>query len=89
MSGKTYILKTPVKYGDKTVTEVHFTEPKMKHLKGIDLSKGDVGDTLKLAGKISDQPSQVFDEMDMADGLAVVEIVNGFLLPHLKTGQTS
>lgn len=88
MDSKTYTLKKPVKYGDKTVTQVTLSEPKMKHLKGINLTSGDPDQLLKLAGKISDQPSQVFDEMSWDDGFAVVEMINDFLPQSLKTGPT-
>jgi len=83
---KIYKLKHPFTLDDKEITRIEFIRPKGKHIKGINLTSPTMDDMLKLAAKISGQLPRVYDEMDLEDVMAIMEIVGDFLGAGQVTG---
>lgn len=81
-----YKLKYPIDLDGTKIERLEFVRPKGKHLKGIDLMNMKMDDMLKLSAKITGQLPRVYDEMDMTDVMAVLEIVGDFLDVGQPTG---
>jgi hypothetical protein len=76
---KTLELKTPVQWGEKTISVLEFQPLKAKHIRGLGASRK-FGDMLDLVSKSALQPSAMIDELSAADAIAAVEIVSDFLV---------
>ena len=78
-------------HGKEEISEVEFSRPKGKHLKGITKDVG-MAEMFNIAAKISVNeyitPS-FFDEMDAADCMTVIEVIGDFLDGGQKTGETA
>lgn len=84
---KTYELKYPVTWDGKVVESIELARPKMKQVKRLN---GDptLQDLMNIAASVSGLVPPFFDELDASDGLAIVDIINGFLLSSRETGKT-
>lgn len=84
----TLTLATPVAYGSETITSLVFArKPVAKDLRGIRLSELDKGDHLiTLASRLTGQPPSVIERLEMADTMACLEVVSGFLPGGPRTG---
>ncbi len=84
-----YQLKEPLKLGDKEVTKVCLSRPKMKHLKGLKLGELSFDQIGLIFGRISDQPTAIWDELSIDDGINISEIIGDFFPQSQKTGPQS
>lgn len=88
----TITLFYPVKLGQsesaETVAEIKLRRPKGKDMRDIP-AKPNVGDILKLAGRLSGQPPVVFDLLEIPDFNRVTEAVGVFLDDGQSTGGTA
>lgn len=80
-------LRYPVTFGSKTITELEFKRPKAKHFRKMPAAPG-VGDMLDLVASLTDQPSNVIDELDASDMEEALQIVGGFTARGPETGAT-
>lgn len=89
---KTIILKKPIRLGETTpeIRELRFRDELVSgELRGIKISglqDPDVGDLLKIAGRLCGQPDVVMNRLAVEDLGAVVEVVAGFLSDGRGTG---
>lgn len=79
-------LSKPYKFGDKEISEINFNTPKMLHLKGIDMTSLKMDEVITLGGRISDQPSLFFEQLEWTDAMAVVDVITDFLPKSPATG---
>ena len=87
MKETTYKLKYPFKWDEKEYTEIKMQRPKGKHIKKLS-DNPNVGDLLDIAAKCSGILPRVFDEMDVADSIAITEVVADFLASGREIGAT-
>ena len=73
-----YQLKVPLQQGSDIVTELTFRRPKLKHLKILDGTKGDVERIAKLIEVLCDIRPGLIGEIDPADLNDISEIITGF-----------
>jgi len=73
---------------DEEIAEVEFKRPKGKDMKKLGQNPG-VEETLEIASKISGMTPSFFLEMDGADVMRVIELVNTFLDPGQEIGKTA
>ncbi len=59
---------------------------KAKDFKGLDASRIEMGDMMKLVSRITAEPMAFVDELDIEDLYRVIEVVNSFLPRGLMTG---
>ncbi len=84
-----YKLKTPIKYGEETVTELEFNKPKAGALRDMRLNLETMGEVLNLAQKCSDKAKVFFDNLEIEDVMGIAEIIAGFFGKSLQTGEKS
>lgn len=99
MTGKiTYTLKYPVTItlispedGEKeeTVSIITLRRPTAKDMRITDGITGEVAKSLALIGELSGLGRQQVDKLDVADMVAIGEIIEDFIAPGPKTGATS
>ncbi|MDI9407686.1 MAG: phage tail assembly protein [Candidatus Pacebacteria bacterium] len=89
-------LKTPINLEDtatKTVTkitEIVLRRPTAGDMRHYRLTPDRPLDgNLTFAEILSGQPAVIIDKLDFEDAAAVLEAVDGFLKPFLRTGKTS
>lgn len=82
----TYILKEPIQFGNETITELRFQNPRAKHLMHLPLMAPTGVDFMKLAGQLSGQPPSVMEELSGPDYYGVIAVVTGFLQRGLEIG---
>ena len=76
----TYKLQFPVEYGDNLISELKIRRPQGKHLRGLKLNVlEDIEVALDLLGKLSGQPPQAIDLLELPDIMAVMEVLGDFL----------
>ncbi len=80
-------LRYPVEFNGETISEIELKRPKGKHLKVLPANPT-TKDLLVLAAKLSGYPTQVFDEMDAVDVIAVSEAIANFLERGQETGDS-
>lgn len=85
---KTYKLSEATRVGDQLVQEIKFKRPKGKHIKGLNIMNLTSDDMFTIAGKISDQPSVVFEEIPLRDWLKIQEQIADFLDAGPQTGRS-
>lgn len=85
MNGKTYNLLYPVTWDGGEVKTLTLGRPKMKHFKKIGTNPS-VQDMMNIAAAVSGMVPPFFDELDAADGIAIVGIVSDFLDVTPETG---
>ena len=79
-------LEHPVEHGSEIISELVFQRRmKAKDMRALPM-KPDLGDLLNLVGRLTAQPPSVIDELDPADVMKAVEVVNGFLPGGPATG---
>lgn len=74
-----YKLSKPIVVGNTEVSEIKFREVLMGDIKELNLGHLGIEGHTKLFGKISDQPSIVFERLPFKDGAAVMEKQISFL----------
>lgn len=79
-----YKLLHPVQHGSQLIEQVDIQRVKGKHLKNID-PQSFVGN-LTLVSRVTNQPTSVIEEMDMADLNNIKDILDGFLADTPQTG---
>ncbi len=88
----THKLKHPITFGSETITELDLPDRlKAKHLRGVklaDVTKGDMGEVIKLVGQVAAQPPKVVDELSAEDLFDVLEVITGFLPAGPEIGPT-
>lgn len=80
MSGEntTIKLRSPIKHGSETITELSIREPKAKDLRKLPMQPN-MGDIIDLAGRLAAQPPSVMDELSAADLSEVAEVIGNFI----------
>ena len=83
------ILAYPVKLGTKDISEILIKRPKMKSLRGVNMTHlADMDIAGKLIVSISDMESTAtWDLLDIVDGMACVEVFTDFLPDSQETGK--
>lgn len=81
-------LKRPLKWGDETITELVFQEPKGKHLRKLP-AEPNTGDILNLGAQLCGQPTALIDELHAGDAGEVCKVVGKLLSDGLETGKSS
>lgn len=77
---KTLNLKDPVKFGDDLITQLNFTKLKAKHLKRMEREGGGpIAQGIALASILTNQVSNVIEDLSAHDYQAVQEIILSFL----------
>ncbi|SNT07764.1 phage tail assembly protein [Pseudomonas segetis] len=73
--------------GDRTLTELRLVKKvKGKHMKAMDQTKGDIGQSLALVAALSGTPANAMDELDSRDMEVVLTLVEPFLPKRRRTG---
>ena len=87
--GKKYKLKYPIEYGSDYIEELEIRRPKtkdIKHLKANVDGSFEMDDMVKLIANVTDQPYSLIDNLDAADGMALISEVSDFLAIGQETG---
>jgi hypothetical protein len=73
-----YTLESPIQFGSETISEIEFTQPKVKHLKKLDGIMGEITKTAKMIEICGNIPAPVVDEIDAKDLAQIAKVVEGF-----------
>lgn len=74
----THTLIEPVEFEGKEHTEITLRRLKAKDLKDFRNDNDDMGQTLKIIGRLSGWPPEGVEELDAADLAAIGDIIEGF-----------
>ena len=83
---KTIQLKHPIKVEGTEIDSLTIRRPKVRDLKVIDQTKGEVARGIALVATLCDIPEPSVNEMDAEDFQAVSEVVGNFLGVAPPTG---
>jgi hypothetical protein len=84
-SSITYKLKVPLVQGDHVVSELHFRQPKLKHLKKLDGAKGNFEIMSLVLVHLCDIRPGLVDELDPRDFDDIGKIIEGFFPKSQET----
>ena len=70
-------LTSPIDFGEETIKELLFTEPKMKHIRKMS-AEPTLNDILNICGNLCCQTPAVMDELSLKDGTKVAEFFGLF-----------
>lgn len=70
-------LLSPIQFGEKKIEELHLSEPKAKHLRGLSGSPN-MDEILNVIGKLAAQPDSVIDDLSMKDTNRAAEFFAAF-----------
>lgn len=83
-------LDEPFTYGNEEVTELVVNRrPKAKDFKGIHTSSMKFDDILRVGSRITGESISKIEELDVADMMKLVEVINSFLPSTEETGETA
>lgn len=85
----TYKLLKAVSFGSKEIKEINYRDPKGKDLRDLKVgSEANIpmGDLISVFAKMSDQPPQFFDEIEIKDYMNLLGVVSNFLSDGQGTG---
>jgi len=85
----TLTLRKPVKFGDRTVTQLTIRPVKAKYMRVLGGPNSALEQTLQMASKLTGEPSQVIDEIEGDDLRELMGHVNGFLFAIQGAGEKS
>ena len=83
-----YALKYPVTVGTEKITELTLRRPTVKELRQSGGGNA-LAASFELVARLADVPLSTIDQLDGADGVAVLEIVEDFLPSSRKTGSAA
>jgi len=76
-------LTSPLKIGEKIVTEVTIRRPKVRDLRAMEKARGpgstEMDQGIAMAAALCDIPLDAMDEMDAVDFASISEVLSGFL----------
>lgn len=76
---ETVTLDRPVRFGDRTITELTIRDGCQEDLDAMDLLEGKNAKVRQLLSRLSGQPSEVIARLSIRDFARVMEVVNRFL----------
>ncbi len=82
-------LRSPIKFGSRTIDEITVRPVKAKHMRSIKESDGPLAVTLSMASKLTGETREIIDELEGHDLRDVLQAVNGFFLAIQETGAKS
>ncbi|CAN5533470.1 hypothetical protein BH09PSE4_BH09PSE4_14600 [soil metagenome] len=92
-AAKSYQLKFPIssQVGDdeETITTVQVRRPVARDFRAIDAVKGEIAQSLTMIEQLTGLMRVQVDKLDGVDMAAIGEIIEGFMLPGLPTGEIS
>ena len=70
-------LSSPIKHGQREVTELHLSELKAKHIRKMPTNPT-MDDVLKVCGQLAAEPDSLIDELSLKDCNKLSEYVQAF-----------